>query len=306
MRTSYNAEFIVDENGEAVGFYFSNGTCAEHEFGIQKLKESFGIDDSLLGNGKRSIIQKMKDHFSTPNLRFGYVCRLITKCPENLLFVKYSYAKIKRSAMIFQPYYYDLDISDKKEIRKYLKRIPVDTRGYDKQEWISTAWSDKDFAIYAAGEENAAGLEKLYDAFIKNDIIMYVGNPTPNNPFSRGGLVFLIASKLDDEFKQNMYDIDYDHYQLELASADIIKKVRDAKLGYFALVPHWLDKEKGTLKFWLNPYDQQNNYFGWVTTSDLLDWVNGSGFIPGHGFAFEKNNREEFKRLVDERRKLFF
>ena len=128
--------------------------------------------------------------------------------------------------------------------------------------------------------------------------MMYVGNPTPENPFSRGGLVFMIVSTLPDDFKEAMYDSDYDAKMLSEKAQPYIDMVRKAGLKFHALSPRWANEEKTELRFWLNPWDQQNNYFGWVTIGDLLDWIKGKGIIPGHGFRFEKEHPEACKNLT--------
>lgn len=56
------------------------------------------------------------------------------------------------------------------------------------------------------------------------------------------------------------------------------------------LSPRWASEEEKTkykVSYWLNPQNQQQNFFGWVTVEDLLDWMKGKGKIPGHGFGLE-------------------
>jgi hypothetical protein len=65
--------------------------------------------------------------------------------------------------------------------------------------------------------------------------------------------------------------------------------------GYGCLRPRWAEDAKTAYKivYWLNPYDQQQNFFGWVTVEDLLDWMNGTGKIPGRGFGKDKVQRTQ-------------
>lgn len=60
-----------------------------------------------------------------------------------------------------------------------------------------------------------------------------------------------------------------------------IKKILDrAGKKYFALSPRWKDENKKEVIFWLNPYYQDIDNFGWFTVDDLKDWAKGKGKIP--------------------------
>ena len=279
MRTSYKPDFIVTD-GVFNGIYFNNGTCAEHEFGIAPLRRAFGIDANKLGIEARTITRK----------------------PEGIIYLKYKLAKIKRAVLMYHPCgFYEVDPNDPKSIRKYLNsRSIFQTRPSKEDEisWISCGWSDNDFGIYVAGDENVEALDRIVEAMNNNDLMMFVGNPMPKNPFSRGGLVFMIASTVTEEYKTKMYDEDYDAMLLRKKAQPYIDMVRRAGLKYHALSPRWADDARTKVVFWLNPCDQQNNFFGWVTTGDLKDWTKGKGVIPGHGFKFEKEHPEEFKNLT--------
>jgi hypothetical protein len=47
------------------------------------------------------------------------------------------------------------------------------------------------------------------------------------------------------------------------------------------------DTTKHDVVYFLNPMNQQQNYWGWVTVEDLDDWIQGKGKIPGFGRARE-------------------
>ena len=279
MRLSYQPNFIITD-GVLNGIYFNNGGCAEHEIGIASIRQDFGMDDAKLGVEKRTISKK----------------------PNGIIYLKYKQSKIKRAVLMYRSYgFSNLDLNDKKAVRKYISTYGVfKTRPYkdDETSWVSCAWSDKDFGIYVAGDENVEMLDKIVQAMDNNDLMMYVGNPTPDNPFSRGGLVFMIVSTLSEDFKTMMYNEDYDAKLLCEKAQPYIDMVRSAGLKYHALSPRWKNEKKEEVMFWLNPWDQQNNYFGYVTVGDLKDWTKGKGIIVGHGFRFEKEYPEEYKKLV--------
>ena len=79
-----------------------------------------------------------------------------------------------------------------------------------------------------------------------------------------------------------MTDTDLDTIELQKAVArtGIHKLLKEADCKYYALSPRWADESKTEVKFWLNPYDQTNNNYGWYAVEDLEAWVNGEGPIP--------------------------
>jgi hypothetical protein len=70
----------------------------------------------------------------------------------------------------------------------------------------------------------------------------------------------------------------------------------DPYCAYGCLSPSWThDRHETKYKvvYWLNPQNQRQNYFGWVTVEDLLDWMKGTGKIPGHGFGLQEILRSQ-------------
>lgn len=67
----------------------------------------------------------------------------------------------------------------------------------------------------------------------------------------------------------------------------------DPYCSYMCLSPRWATAEKarGATKYpvmyWMNPNNQMQNYWGYVTVEDLQDWMKGIGKIPGHGRGLE-------------------
>jgi hypothetical protein len=79
-----------------------------------------------------------------------------------------------------------------------------------------------------------------------------------------------------------MSSVDRDQLEIKKSAFEtgIHKKLKEADKKYFALSPRWKDKDKKEVVFWLNPYDQQNNNFGWYSAKDLEEWIEGKGPVP--------------------------
>ena len=69
MRRTYNSQFIFNEDGTFVGLNLGADYCAEHEWGIRDLEDTFGINRNLVGIKSRTI-QKLPDSMRT--LEFQY------------------------------------------------------------------------------------------------------------------------------------------------------------------------------------------------------------------------------------------
>ena len=93
---------------------------------------------------------------------------------------------------------------------------------------------------------------------------------------------FCIKSKLPEKTIQSIKDADLDYLALQKAAEKTgIKKILEkAGKKYLALSPRWKDDNKKEVIFWLNPYHQDVDNFGWFTVDDLNDWAKGKGKIP--------------------------
>lgn len=282
MRETFRPGFIL--NGDtAVGFNFSNGGCAEHEWGIEILQKILGITPEISGIEGRKIRNK-----------------------ENIKFVKYKNKGLSQAFMCCDIYHDIIVPNNMTETKKNIKKLSycliIDNR-YDKNktEWISSCWDRSAFAICVAGDENVKNLEKVYEMTQNNDAMCLVGTQS-NNPFERDSLVILQISSMSNEEIKEYYDYDEDMKALALAAKPILEKLNEAGCEYYACAPEWLDKEKGTLKFFLNPRNQKEFYWGWVTTEELLDWTQGRGTIVEKGKLREGKEYEEFEKA---RREMF-
>ena len=187
MRKSYNPQFVV-ENGRRVGFYFGNGSCAEHEYGIERLTEKFGVNNSKAGCE-------------------GF---MISKGFENVLFATFEIDGVKRACLINTDKAMFVPRFDNEAVRNFVESHDCFNFGFYKYHGMGipdvlAAWSSEDFGICVAGEDNIKALAELYYAFYNNDIMMFIG-AMDDNQYSENSLMFAINSKLSEEEKMQMFE----------------------------------------------------------------------------------------------------
>lgn len=255
MRAAFNDVEVMKIDEELVGFGLGADFCAEHEWGIKELARTFKID---------------KD-------KIGVEGRKINYCPDNLLFQSLTVSGISCHilALPYETFFWNRE--DTKLTKDDLVRF--DLRTYRlKEDGITTAWDSKTFAILVT-DKYKSEIEELYHAFRRLDVCVGVA---PSQAFRNGGLIFCIVSKLPEETVNEMKEADLDYIALQKAAENTkIKKILEkAGKKYFALSPKWKDENKKEVIFWLNPWDQQNDNYGWFTVQDLKDWANGIGKIP--------------------------
>ena len=251
MRRCYDSEFLTDDNGEIVGINLGADHCAEHEWGIKGIKESFKLNDN----------EKV----------FGIEKRIINTSPENLMFKKVKIKNKIHYVLILPRHTYGVNFDE-----DYKKWLPSDLLPYSGKN-ISCAWDENSFGICVT-KEFKDGLELLHTSFKNKDIAIGVA---PSKAFSNGGLVFTITSKLTQEIIDDIYEKDLDYYNLQKTAKEtgIYETLRSKGKKYYALSPRWKDENKKELVFWLNPAEQRKYNYGWFAIEDLEDWSNDKGKI---------------------------
>jgi len=105
---------------------------------------------------------------------------------------------------------------------------------------------------------------------------VWFGGGAKNNPFDRNGLVVAITSLVPQSIKDYMVE-QYNEVR-RLEEADKATGIKDylEKKGkrYFACSPRF-DADNISVRYWLNPWDQQNNNFGWYSADELRAWADG-------------------------------
>lgn len=252
MRRSYNGEFSINDNGVLVGINLGADFCAEHEWGISGLKNSFGLKDNLKVWG----IEK----------------RRIQVIPHELELLERKGQKNKKQyALVFNP-----SAAWLKEMYPDKDCFPSELSLYE-GDMLAAAWDENSFGILVSSEHKEY-LNEIMTAFHNKDIAIGLGG---GHVFKNAGLSIMIISRLPKEYLESLYEKDKDYYELQKAAEKTgIKKVLEkANRRYFALSPRWADENKKTIRFWLNPMDQQTNKSGWYTVDDLKLWAKGEGPI---------------------------
>lgn len=149
-------------------------------------------------------------------------------------------------------------------------------------------------------KDNCSFINSVYDSFIKNGVL----KAPANTPFSTGGYFFFVPKDVIEFTNKNsvfplefiddeLVEKDKESLDKEVLEMQIYEKEHKKAIKELNKVKKKLDKQglkyfslqtakkfdDGTWMYWLNPYDQKNNHFGWVTLQDLKDWLNGKGKI---------------------------
>ena len=259
MRAAFNKkEILKDRDGIFYGINLGFDFCAEHEWGIKKLISYLGVNETLLG------IDKRKQQVEV----IGYNTCTFTK------------DKQKWIGFMLSSTYYGNEISkySNKEFKDFLlKRMYIP---YGKNPCISTAWDEKEFAIICPIEDRFI-IDELVEAIKNKELVIGIGADA--NPFSRGGLLLMIESKIPQEIKDAVKEADVDYLKLMYVAfkkTKIENLLKRKKKEYYALSPKWANEEKTEVLYWLNPKDQQNVNYGWFTLADLRLWAKNKGPIP--------------------------
>lgn len=277
MRRGRDNEFLKNEAGELMGICLGADFCAEHEWGIKETYSAFGINNELKpGN-------------------IGMKRHTIHEVPKTLHFLEQD----NKALMIFGRH---LSWRDPEELT-YDRLVDLCHEFYDKDS-LYTGWSDGDFGIHAATEEEIDFMKTIYQAILVKDACIWVG---AKQGFANGGMYIVIKSRVDKCNSDFMKEQDVDHLELlkTVKKIGIIKRLDkvnsdakvewywDAPCAYMCCSPHWIAediddrqkkmKERNTkhpVIFRLNPHNQKSVNYGWFTVEELDQWIAGKGPIP--------------------------
>lgn len=266
-----DTQFITDNKtntllGVCLGWDFAS----EHESGIKGLRSKFGVISEIVstqGFLKRPLTIKL----------YGLDRIKINTLPEEFCMFDVVHQNQKYS-IITTKLGNRKDLFNKSGTLKSseLGRLQLPLYLLDRKAMLACSWDCEDFAI-CVKFENKKYLTILYNAFLKNDIVIYKG--MPNNPFSNTGLMIMIKSKIEPLYGKKFRETDLERENLEneVKKSKIIEKLKRAKKEYYELTPDY--NENGQLKFFLNPKDTDKYNQGWYSLEDLLLWVNDKGPI---------------------------
>lgn len=164
------------------------------------------------------------------------------------------------------------------------------TTRYSTDELLTAAFDSEEFIVRGFGSEGVAIVQTLADGFAGGDIAIWMSGSS--NPFGRGGLVIARYSMVPAEWIAHFNKAGEDRRALEAADKatgikDRLKEIARTRgtHRYFALKPAWASEKQAKrtaypIVYWLNPWDQQANSYGWFTVEELDQWIAGEGPIP--------------------------
>jgi hypothetical protein len=260
MRRAFRGGFIAGTDGNPIGIYLGADFCAEHEWGIKKIKQAFGIGETKQPGLPRRMITRIP----VPQGNYGQELRLFT---------------VDDNAYLVFCYKNTIDwIANPKSQTERYRELTI-----SEDEELATAWDEGSFGIIVTKAHKAL-LEEIYAAFQKKDIVLCLGGG--GHIFDNPGISIVIASKIDEESKQSWREGDEDYARLLKAAEEttIAKYLKGKKKEYYALSPRWAKEIKSeTCKtqypvvYWLNPMEQDRYTAGWYTVEDLKLWGEDKG-----------------------------
>jgi len=285
-KASDNYGFFMDGDvfvGVSLGYDY----CAEHEWGIKRMKNLFGIPEPTKKN-------------------MGIKGRTITTCDENaLVFMEETHKKNKFAILYTRNRYSEIanipyDLKDYKDSISWRLKYDEErnTEPERRKDPIATAWDEGSFGIGVMGEKEILWLKELHEAFLNKNVVIAFTS-MPNNPFTGTSLCLLIADRVPEELSSKMYLADkefYDRedYEKKIGMKKIIEKYGNKngykKDKYFcACSPKWVNynneeareatkKKMNTqydIMYWINYSDADDN-FGWYTVEEIKEWFTGN------------------------------
>jgi len=257
MRRGSKPKILFAKTGQVYGVNLSSDFCAEHEWGIPKIRQEFGMIDNI-------------------HAKPGIHRRTVLIVPNTLVWVKLG----QDQGIAYRPWWH-LD-NKMPPIEQISKRV-ANHEELKEYSWsketrrLRAAWSEDDFAIISSDPEHHRYLRQIFDAFGSFDVAIFLGQRQfLENP----GLCIMILSRIPQEILDALKEGDEegDQLRIKFKATGIEKLLREKGKRYFSLRPR--HDENGKLIFWLNPMEQDKNNCGWFTIEDLEDWAEGKGKIP--------------------------
>ena len=249
MRRTYNAELLLDENGQFQGINLGADWCAEHEWGYKGLQRMFNMHKDAIG------IER-------------YICN---KPIEGMVkMVSFSDRKTPCVALYVDANWYGWN--DEKEIKNYVPKLLR-----HEEDEIAAAWDENGFAITVHKTQKHL-LEAIMKAMEESNLAMGIG---VSHAFKNGGLKLMLVSAISEADKASIKESHEDANRLQKAAekTGIVQFLRDKGKRWFALTPRWKSENKKSqydVMFWLNPSSSAHNY-GWFTVEELQEWGDDKG-----------------------------
>lgn len=172
MKKGRDPHLLRNDDGSIFGVLMHGNAYAEHEHGIK------GINRTL----KISAADGLK----------GIEAYRVGKCPEDSIAIgDFDGWKV----LFFDSY---------GMAGRFLDGV-VQALGLIRGKDIEAAWSSESFAIALESAEGREFLSDLHGAFLNNDAGVWLGRGVSSSPFSRGGLVVVIISRVTEEDRKKIF-----------------------------------------------------------------------------------------------------
>lgn len=265
MRQARDGSFLVSAEGKLIAINLGADFVAEHEWGVQRLKSSFGIPTYQKTDNTDAGVARRKVRSFPIEARYSSALQLLKlKDCTVLIFGGYGFDKVK-------------DFKTACGAMRVYGEITPEKPKYDgKPQDFLAAWDESSFGVVAKDEVACKHLETLYEAFKGLDAAIWVGGA---GVFQNGGLVLAVYSNIPKENVDSMREKELEavQVQVDMAETGIEKLLADAGKRYYALSPS--RKADGSLQFWLNPQDQRSYESRWSSLEELKQWAEDKGPI---------------------------
>ena len=255
MRRAFRGNLVKCED-VLYGVDLGADYCAEHEWGIDRLNKSFGINTEDVGVNKR----------------------LQTKeALQNVVFKEFTYSKVKYTVLMYYEHLCGSHWTDDlPEFKKYVRfNIGLPTK---EDELFTAAWSEGSFAICTT-KKNRYIIDLVFEAIRKKTLVVGFSKEAKyRNP----GLLLCDADLMPEEVKKTMKLEDEAYNRLQkaaFADTNIKAILKEAGKSYYGLAADWTNGEGSEIKYFLNPREQDIYQWGWYSLQDLLDWCKDEGKI---------------------------
>lgn len=266
MRRGNEPSFIF-HNDNLIGVNLSADYCAEHEWGIKRLREMLRTDPNARGLDK-GIIRDSKAFFQ--------------KSYTMMVHGRKKSKKETFSGFLVMPEY------QREQMKEEGTKIPSELQPFGDVD-LCSAWSESDLGVLAKkGSSGEKHLQTIYEACKSGDGMICFSSSMKGNPFERSGLCIMIRSRIPEEWQQAAIEEEEEKARLKqgweyAGGPEVMEKLKKAGKNWFALGTRIaeLDRGDGTkaLCSWLNPMEQQMYNSCWVTVDDLKDWLDNKGRI---------------------------
>jgi hypothetical protein len=265
-RAFYDVGWVLADDGTLQGISLGYDHCGQHQRGIEPMLALLGVELPAYPMGvegrtartgpEGALVFEEFIHRPHDKRRKGY--------PAAMLLLK-SGALARATSVRDRVKEYDLQFRGE----------PKD-HGHRPEYDLVVSWTHDSFALCVRGAENIARARELYNAFVRCDIAVSV--PWAH-AFLRGGLSFVMPSRVPDEVKASVLAKDQAALELHLAAkaTGIEELLQAAGKKWYAFSPSWFDAEKDEVIFCINPQDQRRYNGGWFSVEELRQWARDEG-----------------------------